>query len=125
MDELKPFSPSIDWSHGLVDSLIWIAEAWAITALGALAALTLIARFTVWGRQFWAVTGAYFTGRHSIRPWLSLAAMLLSVIIGVRLNVLFSYQSNDLYSAAQIAVQGHAVGNQAVKDSGVWGFGCR
>ncbi|MGH3640814.1 MAG: ABC transporter ATP-binding protein/permease [Mycobacterium sp.] len=122
MDDLKPFSPSIDWSNGLVDSLIWIGEAWAITALCTLVVLTLIARFTIWGRQFWVVTGAYFTGRHSIKPWLSLAAMLLSVIVGVRLTVLFSYQSNDLYSAAQIAVQGHAVGNQSVKDSGVWGF---
>jgi putative ATP-binding cassette transporter len=122
MDDLKPFSPSIDWSNGLVDSLIWIGEAWAITALCTLVVLTLIARFTIWGRQFWVVTGAYFTGRHSIKPWLSLAAMMLSVIVGVRLTVLFSYQSNDLYSAAQIAVQGHAVGNQSVKDSGVWGF---
>jgi putative ATP-binding cassette transporter len=122
MDDLKPFSPSIDWSSGLVDSLIWIGEAWAISALGTLVVLTLIARFTVWGRQFWAVTGAYFTGRHSVRPWVSLSAMLLSVIVGVRLSVLFSYQSNDLYSAAQTAVQGHATGNQAVKDSGIWGF---
>jgi len=48
--------------------------------------------------------------------------MLLSVIVGVRLNVLFSYQSNDLYSAASIAVQGHLADNQAVKNSGVWGF---
>ena len=48
--------------------------------------------------------------------------MLLSVIIGVRLNVLFSYQSNDLYTAAQIAVQGSATGDQALKDSGVKGF---
>ena len=122
MDEFKPFSPAIDWSNGLVDSLIWIGEAWAITAVGTLCALILVARFTIWGRQFWAVTGAYFTGRHSVRPWVSLGAMLLSVIVGVRLNVLFSYQSNDLYSAASIAVQGHLAGNQAVKNSGVWGF---
>lgn len=122
MDDVKPFSPSIDWSRGLLDSLIWIGEAWLLAALGTLVVLALIARFTVWGRQFWTVTGAYFTGRHSVRPWLSLAAMLLSVIIGVRVNVLFSYQSNDLYSAAQTAVQGSAVGNQAVKDSGVSGF---
>ena len=122
MDEFKPFSPAIDWSNGLVDSLIWIGEAWAITAFGTLVVLILIARFTIWGRQFWAVTGAYFTGRHSVRPWLSLGAMLLSVIVGVRLNVLFSYQSNDLYSAASIAVQGHLADNQAVKNSGVWGF---
>jgi vitamin B12/bleomycin/antimicrobial peptide transport system ATP-binding/permease protein len=122
VDDIKPFSPSIDWSNGLVDSLIWIGEAWAITAIGTLAVLVLIGRFTSWGRQFWAVTSAYFTGRDSIRPWASLAAMLLSVIVGVRLNVLFSYQSNDLYSAASIAVQGQLTGNQAVKNSGMWGF---
>lgn len=122
MDDLKPFAPSVHWSHAVVDSLIWIGQAWVVTAVGAVAVLALAARLTTWGRQFWAVTGAYFIGQHSVRPWLSLAAMLLSVVIGVRLSVLFSYQSNDLYSAAQIAVQGHATGNQAVKDSGIWGF---
>ena len=45
-----------------------------------------------------------------------------SVIIGVRLAVLFSYQSNDLFTAATIAGQGIATGNEAVKDSGVRGF---
>ncbi|MGE2737634.1 ABC transporter ATP-binding protein/permease [Mycolicibacterium vaccae] len=122
MDEVPAFSPSVDWSGALVDSFIWIGQAWVVAAASALAVLALIARFTIWGRQFWAVTGTYFTGRHSVRPWLSLAAMLLSVIIGVRLSVLFSYQGNDLYSAAQTAVEGHALGNQAVKDSGVSGF---
>ena len=81
-----------------------------------------MAKFTTWGRQFWYVTGAYFTGRHSVRPWLSLAALLLSVIIGVRLSVLFSYQTNDLYTAAQTAVQGMATGNETVKESGIQGF---
>lgn len=122
MDDARLFSPSIDWSRGLLDSLIWISEAWAVTALCTLTVLALIARFTVWGRQFWTVTGAYFTGKRSVGPWLSLSAMLLSVIIGVRLNVLFSYQGNDLYSAAQTAVEGHAVGNRAVEDSGISGF---
>jgi putative ATP-binding cassette transporter len=32
-----------------------------------------------------------------------LGVLLLSVIVGVRLNVLFSYQDNDLYSAVQVA----------------------
>ena len=44
------------------------------------------------------------------------------MIIGVRLAVLFSYQSNDLFTAATIAGQGIATGNEAVKDSGVRGF---
>ncbi|MDT0407268.1 hypothetical protein RM528_36120, partial [Streptomyces sp. DSM 41635] len=100
MNDVKPFSPSIDWSSELLHSLWWLAQAWTITAVCTLAVLILLARFTTWGRQFWTVTGAYFTGRHSLKPWLTLAAMLLSVIIGVRLAVLFSYQSNDLYSAA-------------------------
>ena len=122
MNTLEPFSFSIDWGNALVDSLIWIARAWAIAAVITMTVLVLIAKFTTWGRQFWTVTGAYFTGPHSVRPWLSLSAMLLSVIIGVRLSVLFSYQSRDLYSAAQIAVQGLATGDDAVKDSGVTGF---
>lgn len=122
MNDLKPFSPSIDWSSELLHSLWWLAQAWTITAVCTLAVLTLLARFTTWGRQFWTVTGAYFSGRHSLKPWLTLAAMLLSVIIGVRLAVLFSYQSNDLYSAAQVAVQGWATGNEEVRTSGIRGF---
>ncbi|MGV0745824.1 ABC transporter ATP-binding protein/permease [Mycolicibacterium sp. XJ870] len=122
MNDLKPFSPSIDWGDELLNSLRWLAEAWLIAAVITMTVLVLLAKFTVWGRQFWTVTGAYFTGRHSVRPWLSLSAMLLSVIIGVRLSVLFSYQSRDLYTAAQVAVQGLATGDEAVKDSGVTGF---
>jgi vitamin B12/bleomycin/antimicrobial peptide transport system ATP-binding/permease protein len=122
VDNTKPFSPSLDWGHALVDSLLWIGRAWAIAAACTLVVLICMAKFTTWGRQFWYVTGAYFTGRHSVRPWLSLAALLLSVIIGVRLSVLFSYQSNDLYTAATIAGQGLATGNQVVKASGVNGF---
>ena len=119
---IEPFTSSIDWSNEFVTSLLWIGRAWAIAAACTLAVLFLIARFTVWGRQFWYVTGAYFTGRHSVKPWLSLSALLLSVIIGVRLSVLFSYQNNDLYTAATIAAQGLATGNEAVKASGVRGF---
>ena len=51
-----------------------------------------------------------------------LGVLLLSVIITVRLTVLFSYQSNDLNSSIQTAVQGMATGNKTVKDSGVHGF---
>ncbi len=122
VNDLKPFSPSIDWSAELLHSLWWLTQAWAITAAITMGVLVLLARFTTWGRQFWAVTGAYFTGRHSVKPWAVLAAMLLSVIVDVRLAVLFSYQSNDLYTAAQVAVEGLATGNDVVRDSGIRGF---
>ena len=85
VNDLKPFSPSIDWSAELLHSLWWLTQAWAITAAITMGVLVLLARFTTWGRQFWAVTGAYFTGRHSVKPWAVLAAMLLSVIVDVRL----------------------------------------
>ena len=122
MNALEPFSSSIDWGNAFVDSPICIARAWTIAAICTLSVLALLARFTTWGHQFWTVTGAYFTGRHSVKPWASLAALLLSVIIGVRINVLFSYQVNDLNSAAQVAVQGAAAGDQAARASGIDGF---
>ena len=116
------FTFSIDWGRALFDSAIWIARAWAIAAVCTLVVLVLIARYTTWGRQFWRITGAYFTGPHSVKVWLWLAALLLSVIVGVRLNVLFSYQGNDMMSAAQAAFTGTGAGDEAVKESGKHGF---
>ena len=116
------FSPSLNWGAELAVSLLWIAKVWVYTAIPTLVVLVLIAKFTTWGRQFWRVTGAYFTGSESIKVWLWLSALLLSVISGVRLQVLFSYYSNDLMSAAQTAFEGMGGGNDAVKQSGVDGF---
>ena len=44
------------------------------------------------------------------------------MIVGVRLNVLFSYQGNDMMSAAQAAFTGTGAGDEAVKESGKHGF---
>ena len=116
------FSPSLDWGAELAVSLLWIAKVWVYTAVPTMLVLVLIAKFTTWGRQFWRVTGGYFTGPESVKVWLWLSALLLSVISGVRLQVLFSYYSNDLMSAAQTAFEGMGGGNDAVKQSGVDGF---
>ncbi|EUA35493.1 ABC transporter transmembrane region 2 family protein [Mycobacterium xenopi 3993] len=119
---MELFKPSIDWGHALVDSLSWVAQAWAISAVCVVVVLVALRFVTPWGHQFWRISGDYFTGRHSIRVWLMLGVLLLSVVLAVRLNVLFSYQANDLNSSVQTAVQGMATGNQAVKRSGVHGF---
>jgi len=116
------FTPSLDWGAEWLRSLIWIAKAWAIAAVATLIALVLLAKLTVWGRQFWRITSGYFTGRESLRVWLWLAAILLSVMIGVRLDVLFSYYSNDMLSGAQVAVQGLSGNDEAVRQSGMDGF---
>jgi vitamin B12/bleomycin/antimicrobial peptide transport system ATP-binding/permease protein len=115
---MEMFTPSLDWGAEIVDSLVWVAKAWVISALCTLVVLTLIARFTTWGRQFWRITGDYFKGRQSVSAWAFVAVLLLSVMIDVRLSVLFSYQSNDQFSALQAAVSDEGV----AKDSAVDGF---
>ncbi|BBY53572.1 ABC transporter ATP-binding protein/permease [Mycolicibacillus koreensis] len=122
MDTLKPFTPRIDWAHALPDSLVWVAMAWAITAACLLAVLVALRYLTPWGRQFWRITGDYFTGRASVRVWAMLGVLLASVIVAVRLNVLFSFQGNDMYTSLQVAFEGAAADNEPVKTSGVHGF---
>ena len=119
---MELFKPSIAWGHALADSLSWIAMAYVISAVCLLAVLVLLRLTTPWGRQFWRITGDYFSGRHSARVWLKLGVLLLSVVIGVRLTVLFSYQANDLNSSIQTAVQGLAIHDDTVKASGIHGF---
>ena len=57
------YHPSMDWGHELVPSLLWILKAWAIAAVLSMVVLVLLARFTVWGRQYWRVSDDYFKGR--------------------------------------------------------------
>ena len=119
---MEMFTPSLDWGSEVVASLVWVAKAWVISAVSTLLVLTLIARVTTWGRQFWRITGGYFTGRQSIPVWALLGVLLFSVMFSVRMDVLFSYYGNDQYSALQVAFEGASSGDDAVRDSGVRGF---
>ncbi len=105
-----------------MDSLRWVAIAWLISAVGVFIVLVPLRYLTPWGRQFWRITRGYFVGPQSVRVWLMLGVLLFSVLLSVRLNVLFSYQSNDLYTALQKAFQGVAAGNETVRQSGIHGF---
>ncbi|CAN5432872.1 ABC transporter ATP-binding protein/permease [soil metagenome] len=119
---METFTPTLDWGNELGISLIWIAKGWAIAAVATMIALVLIRRFTVWGRQFWRVTRGYFVGRESVIVWVWLAGLLLSVIVGVRLSVLFSYQGNDMSTSFQVIASGLGSGDDAVRQSGGDGF---
>lgn len=119
---MEMFTQSLDWGNEIVASLIWVAKAWAISAVAMVLVLAVLARFTTWGRQFWRVTGSYFTGRQSLPVWSLLGILLLSVMVSVRMDVLFSYYANDQFSALQTAFEGAGAGNDAVRDSGVSGF---
>ena len=115
---METFTPSLNWGDELITSLLWVAKAWVIAALCTVAILALLARFTTWGRQFWRISGDYFTGRESIPVWSWLGALLALVMTDVRLGVLFSYQSNDQFSALQTAFSAEG----AVKQSAIHGF---
>ncbi|MDT5349282.1 MAG: vitamin B12/bleomycin/antimicrobial peptide transport system ATP-binding/permease protein, partial [Mycobacterium sp.] len=84
--------------------------------------LALLRYTTVWGRQFWRITGGYFTGAHAFRVLLMLGVLLLLVLFSVRLDVLFSYFHNDMYTSLQTAFEGGAEGNEKVRQSGIYGF---
>jgi len=119
---LENFKPAIDWGNELAHSTLWILKVWGFCAASTLLVVVLLIRYTKWGQRFWRITGEYFTGPASARVWSLLALMLLSVIVEVRLAVLQSYYSNDVYSALQVAVQGVASGNTEHRNSGIHGF---
>ncbi|HUO37800.1 MAG TPA: ABC transporter ATP-binding protein/permease, partial [Mycobacterium sp.] len=119
---MDTFTPSLNWGHQLVPTLVWVVKAWAISGVCLLIVGWLIHRYTAWGRQYWRITGDYFKGRESLQVWSLFAVLLLSVTMSVKITVLLSYNSNDIYSALQVAFQGAAAHNDAVRDSGVDGF---
>ncbi len=119
---MEPYTPSMDWGHELVPSLLWILKAWSISAVLTLIVLVLLARFTVWGRQYWRITGDYFTGRSSVKLWIWLGVLLLSVMISVRINVLISYFSNDLYTSLQVAFEATSANEAVMRTDAIRGF---
>jgi vitamin B12/bleomycin/antimicrobial peptide transport system ATP-binding/permease protein len=116
---METFTPSLNWGDELITSLLWVAKAWAIAVLATLVVLALTARYTTWGRQFWRITGDYFKGRQSIPVWALFGVLMLLVMVDVRLTVLFSYQSNDQFSALQAAFEGEGAAKEVAK-AGFW-----
>ena len=51
-EELKPFSPKIDWGQAPFEALNWVGTRWVIAAVVTLLVLVLLVRFTRWGQQF-------------------------------------------------------------------------
>nr|WP_235892333.1 ABC transporter ATP-binding protein/permease [Mycolicibacterium hodleri] len=100
----------------------WILCAWLACAVTTALLVTLLIRRTTWGQRFWRITKDYFTGATCGPVWGLLALMLLSVVIEVRIQVLLSYYSNDVFSALQVAFQGAASNDAAHRASGMHGF---
>jgi putative ATP-binding cassette transporter len=119
---VEPYVPSMDWGAEFIPSMVWIVRAWAIAAVATLIVLFLLARFTIWGRQYWRVTGDYFKGRESVRVWIWLGVLLFSVMISVRISVLLSFFSNDLYTSLQVAFQAGSANETQMRNDAIHGF---
>lgn len=91
----------MDWKQALLESGIWLAQAYAVTLAACALAVWFLARRTVWGRQFWDLSSAYFSPRRSWRPLAGIALILLLTLAAVRLQILFSNWYNALYSSLQ------------------------
>src|SRR4051812_5978058 len=109
--ESEMWTPTLDWGNELWVSLIWLAKAWAIAAVVTLVICVLISRFTTWGRQFWRITGHYFIGAESVKVWAWLGLILFVVLLGVRVDVLLSFYSNDMSNAFQAVAGGLSTHN--------------
>jgi putative ATP-binding cassette transporter len=91
----------VNWNQEIVNSVIWLTQAFAITSAGFVVVAWLLAHYTRWGRQFWRLAWPYFTPKRSWKPLLTVALVLLLALFAVRMNVLFSFWSKDFYDAVQ------------------------
>ena len=95
----------MDWLNVLGSSLLWVAGAFLLCAIGSLFVGLLLCRKTKFGRQFWRLSGPYFKprrgDRRSWRPLLTVLLLLLVTVINVRISVLLSNNGNALYTALQ------------------------
>ncbi|PLC51864.1 ABC transporter ATP-binding protein [Pollutimonas subterranea] len=80
---------------------MWLVQAYLITVVLSAATVWGLARFTVWGRQFWSLTAAYFLPRRDWRPLATLLLILFLTLCAVRLDVLLSDWSNTMYTSLQ------------------------
>ena len=98
-----------------MEEIDWSSQWWRSPGLGPgrlgpghgrlrAAGLLLIKR-TGWGRQFWRLSSMYFIpfsrSWQGLRPILTVALLLLLTVMSVRLDVLLSFQGNELFTALQ------------------------
>ena len=74
-----------------------------------------VVRFTRWAASSGAFRRLLHRPARSAPVLTMFDVLLLSVMVSVRLAVLLTYYSNDLFSALQTAFQGAATGNDAVR----------
>ncbi|MGL6072186.1 ABC transporter ATP-binding protein/permease [Craterilacuibacter sp.] len=91
----------MNWGQELVTSSVWLLKTFSITLLATLITGWALVRFTIWGAQFWRLSGDFFSVRKNPKPALLLALILFFTLFGVRMSVLFSQWYNQMYASLQ------------------------
>ncbi|MCX4093762.1 ABC transporter ATP-binding protein/permease [Nocardia sp. alder85J] len=94
---------SLDWGAEPIESVRWLAIVFVISMTASCVVGLLTLRLTEWGRHFEHVTGAFFRGRTGLRTLAYAAVLVLVAVAEVKVQVLTSYQGNDMFSALQYA----------------------
>ena len=116
------FVPTLDWGNELWDIAAVDRQGWAIAAVCHVGRPCPDRAVHHLGQAVLARHRRLLHRPDSLKVWLWLGVLLLSVIAGVRLDVLFSYQGNDMMTSFQVIAAGIANGDEAVKVSGKDGF---
>lgn len=91
----------MNWAEEIGNSLRWLAIAFVISSIAFFVVAFLIGRFTQWGREFLTITWEYFSWSRSKKPIILLIIIIFFAMASVRLNLLMSYWSNDMYTSLQ------------------------
>ena len=91
----------MDYTQELLDSLLWISKAMAITAVVFPLAVYILAKNTRWGRQFWLLAKVYLTPTRTLQPIIYFVIIVFFNLLSVRLDILFSEWYKAMYNALQ------------------------
>lgn len=91
----------MDYTQELLDSLLWISKAMAITAVVFPLAVYILAKNTRWGCQFWLLAKGYLTPTRTLQPIIYFVIIVFFNLLSVRLDILFSEWYKAMYNALQ------------------------
>lgn len=91
----------MDWNNQLLESLVWLGKAFAISLVVMTVVVVWLSRATEWGRQVRRLAWPTLDPRQDWRPLATLVLIVLLTLFAVRMNVLFSFWYNGTYTAMQ------------------------
>ena len=89
------------WATQLTESLLWLLKAYGITLVVGLFLAAMLIKTTRFGQQFWQISHEFLSIKRCIKPTLLILVILAFTLAGVRVDVLFTYWSQDMFNSLQ------------------------